>query len=83
MYMYVLTRCLRVLWCVCTQVSSLERELEETRQRAAQFEEEAEEQSQGQDMQLLDSQVIIYHVYFVHVHVHCMCIHELVMPESP
>ena len=41
------------------QVASLERELEETRERAAQFEEEIEEQSQGQDMQLLDSQVQI------------------------
>ena len=43
------------------QVASLERELEETRERAAQFEEEIEEQSQGQDMQLLDSQVYKLH----------------------
>ena len=43
---------------VVPQVASLERELEETRERAAQFEEEMEEQSQGQDMQLLDSQVL-------------------------
>ena len=42
-------------------MASLEQELEETRERAAQFEEEVEEESQGQDMQLLDSQV-------------CMCI---------
>jgi hypothetical protein len=45
------------MYCVVPQVASLERELEETRERAAQFEEEMEEQSQGQDMQLLDSQV--------------------------
>ena len=43
---------------VVPQVACLERELEETRERAAQFEEEMEEQSQGQDMQLLDSQVL-------------------------
>ena len=42
---------------MCVQVSNLERELEETRKRAAQFEEEVEEQTKGQDMQLLDSQV--------------------------
>lgn len=50
---------LRVYVHTLQQVASLERELEETRERAAQFEEEIEEQSQGQDMQLLDSQVQI------------------------
>ena len=35
-------------------MANLERELEETRERADLFEQEAEEQSQGQDMQLLD-----------------------------
>lgn len=39
------------------KVSNLEHELEETRERAALFDQEVEEQSQGQDMQLLDSQV--------------------------
>ena len=39
------------------QILSLERELEDTRDRAAEFEEEADQQSQGMDLQLLDSQV--------------------------
>ena len=39
------------------QISALEKELEEMRHRAAKFEEEAEEQSQGMDLQLMDSQV--------------------------
>ena len=43
--------------CTCTQIDALEVELEEVHRRAAQFEEEAAEESQGVDLQLMDSQV--------------------------
>ena len=42
---------------ICVQIDALEVELEEVCHRAAQFEEEAAEESQGMDVQLMDSQV--------------------------
>ena len=42
---------------MCAQIDALEVELEEVHHRAAQFEEEATEESQGVDLQLMDSQV--------------------------
>ena len=42
---------------ICVQIDALEAELEEVCHRAAQFEEEAAEESQGMDVQLMDSQV--------------------------
>ena len=45
------------IFFMCAQIDALEVELEEVCRRAAQFEEEAAEESQGVDLQLMDSQV--------------------------
>ena len=45
------------IYFMCVQIEALEVELEEVCHRAAQFEEEAAEESQGMDLQLMDSQV--------------------------
>ena len=45
------------IYFMCAQIEALEVELEEVCRRAAQFEEEAAEESQGMDLQLMDSQV--------------------------
>ena len=60
------------IYFMCAQIEALEVELEEVCRRAAQFEEEAAEESQGMDLQLMDSQVGgteggVYHTILHHV----------------
>lgn len=46
------------------QIKHLQNELEEVRNRAQQYEEEIAEESQGEDMELMSSQVSCCKIYF-------------------